>query len=74
MAFYARKQNNERKNGPTVTYGEDKIKNVFLASGPMGSDKKTPNVHDQKAIVPHIIRKGRWEAAAGMGTASPEYV
>ena len=52
MAFYAREQNNERKNGPTVTYGEDKIKNVFLASGPMGSDKKTPNVHDQKAITP----------------------
>ena len=35
-----------------MTYDENKIKNVFLASGPMGSDKKTPNIHDKKAITP----------------------
>ena len=37
-----------------VTYGEDNIKNIFLASGKMGSDKVTPNVHDKKAITPPI--------------------
>ena len=47
-----KEQDKERKHGPTVTYDENKIKNVFLASGPMGSDKKTPNIHDKKAITP----------------------
>ena len=37
-----------------VTYGEDNIKNIFLASGKMGSDKATPNVHDKKAMTPPI--------------------
>jgi len=39
-------------NGTKVTWGEDKIKNVFMASGPMASDKKTPSKHDKHVTTP----------------------
>ena len=40
------------KHAWAVTWGEDKIKNIFMASGPMASDKKTPSMHDKHVTTP----------------------